>query len=895
MLMRFKHLQRNRARLFLVALFLMSGVATSFAQITLTYSTSGTDATVTGCSEGTSASGELVIPATVEIEESIYNVTTIGDNAFKGCTGITSLTFGETSNVTTIGTSAFSGCKTLASVVFPNTLTTIGENAFYNCNALENVTFPSSVTTISKQAFCYCYGFTAIDIPNTVSSLGEKAFFGCRNLASVSITENPGVTTLTSTFSGCTSLTEVTVPDNITILSSAFSGCSALVTVNGGAYVTYISGFQDCSSLTTFSFPKLETIWSNTFNRCYALTSISLPSTLTTVKTGVFENCNALETITVAEGDNYKGDASNSCILTKDGKTLVAGCKNTVIPEGVEAIGDNAFYHLGDLTSIDIPEGVKSIGNYAFNTYTTPSSGNQGLTSLTLPSTLETIGNYAFNYNANLTEVTIPASVTSIGNAAFAQTGLKQVIMERATPPTLGTKTFYDKTTGSGVIIEGLTIYVPAASLDDYKAATNWSTYAGIITSQPSVVFGDIDDEEWESENAGGWVFIASPVVGSIAADDVENLIPAADFDLYRFNQAAEEYVWENYQNHNTTESPFVLENGKGYLYARKEAATLTFKGTFNTDDTKTVDLDYTDGKPLAGWNVVGNPFTEAAYANRSFYEMNAAGDGIEAVSAYTTTTVPPCTGIVVQTTAEELASSTNKITFSKTAPTESSNNGNLSIVVAGQGTDRGGASTGSTTAIDKAIVSFNAGDRLGKFYFRKSDASIYIPQGGKDYAIAEANVGTDVVSTDVCFKATKDGTYVLSVNPEGVELDYLHLIDNLTGNDVDLLAGASTGSAAYTFEAATTDNASRFRLVFSGQANGSSATDQPFAYYADGEIRMVETCPGADLQVVDMTGRIILCRDGACTVSTRGMTPGVYVLRLVNGSDVKTQKMVIE
>ena len=142
-----------------------------------------------------------------------------------------------------------------------------------------------------------------------------------------------------------------------------------------------------------------------------------------------------------------------------------------------------------------------------------------------------------------------------------------------------------------------------------------------------------------------------------------------------------------------------------------------------------------------------------------------------------------------------------------------------------------------------------------------------------------------------VNFKASENGEYTLTVSatPHS-SLPTPHLIDNLTGNDIDLLTNPS-----YTFEAKTTDYASRFKLVF---APGNAFDDSDdFAYISNGQIIIpaVETHCVASLQVIDMTGRIVLCRDGACTVSTANMTPGVYVLRLINDENVKSQKIIME
>ena len=170
-----------------------------------------------------------------------------------------------------------------------------------------------------------------------------------------------------------------------------------------------------------------------------------------------------------------------------------------------------------------------------------------------------------------------------------------------------------------------------------------------------------------------------------------------------------------------------------------------------------------------------------------------------------------------------------------------------------------------------------------------------------------------------VHFKAAEDGTYTLTVsttiNSQLSTLNYLHLVDNMTGADVDLLTPPACGHpltegdvpllrgqggfnkpATYTFTAKTTDYESRFKLVFSvgGDANDDNA-DAPFAFINNGNI--IVNGEGT-LQVMDVMGRVIVQRDVETSyygVSTTGMTAGVYVLRLINGDVVKTQKIVIE
>ena len=374
-----------------------------------------------------------------------------------------------------------------------------------------------------------------------------------------------------------------------------------------------------------------------------------------------------------------------------------------------------------------------------------------------------------------------------------------------------------------------------------------------------------------ESTNAG-WKFIASPIAGSIAATSVDNIFSATMYDLYYFDQG-EALEWRNYKH-----EPFELENGKGYLYATKEDETLVFRGTYNDAETFEVPLVCTETNPhtdMRGWNLIGNPFTMPAYADRSYYTMNEDGTAIEPIALSQGFAIPACNGVMVKAEAAG-----ERVTFSRATQQNAPNQGNIQIAVAQTGM------RGNVTH-DKAIVSFNPNDKLDKFYFNESTAKVYIPRGGKDYAIFAY---TDKIGEiPVNFKAARNGEYTINVNTDDMEFNYLHLIDNLTGADVDLLVEPS-----YTFEAKTTDYASRFRLVFSvcGDADGD---DAPFAFINNGNIVIIGAEEGSVLQIVDVLGRVIFSHDGRIQyVSTIGMAPAVYVLRLVNGENVKVQKVVV-
>ena len=383
----------------------------------------------------------------------------------------------------------------------------------------------------------------------------------------------------------------------------------------------------------------------------------------------------------------------------------------------------------------------------------------------------------------------------------------------------------------------------------------------------------------YNSDN-DGWNLIASPIIEDLVSAEVKGLVPISDttYDLYYFKE--ENMKWINYKQHYGNEDPgFGIHRTKGYLYANIEGTTIKFTGhilpyvEYNPDVE--VNLSHVD----QGWNLVGNPFTYNAYANKPYFVIN--GRTVEAYEG--SAPIPPCTGIIVK--AEGTGS--ESVTFTKAnSVTSNGNQGSLRIALV-ENTTRGNA------LLDNAVVSFNEGSALPKFNFGTQNANIYIPQGGKDYAIAFSEGQGEM---PLNFIATKDGQYTISVNPEGVELSYLHLIDNLTGNDIDLLPLCKGGQGGfnepvYTFTAKTTDYESRFKLVFATVCGDADGDSDSFAFISNGNI--IVNGEGT-LQVLDVTGRIVLSTDVARNVSTSGMTPGVYVLRLMNGSDVKVQKIIV-
>ena len=382
--------------------------------------------------------GNVVIPEEVTFMNRTLKVTSIGEGAFRGCSGLTSITIPN--SVTSIEWYAFWGCSSLTSITIPNSVTSIGGSAFYNCSGLTSITIPNSVTGIGYMEFYGCSGLTSVTIPNSVTSIGKGAFYGCSGLTSITIPNS--VTSIGDcAFMSCKGLTSINIPNSVTSIGDcAFSGCSRLTSITIPNSVTSIGSraFEGCSSLTSVTIPNSVTsIGGGAFYYCSGLTSVTIGNSVTSIGYSAFEGCSKLTSVT--------------------------------IPNSVTSIGDYAFSGCSRLTSVTIPNSVKSIGESAFYYCS-------GLTSVTIGNSVTSIGSRAFCRCSGLTSINIPNSVTSIGGWAFSGVDLTTVVSLIENPFVIEGKSSSSRAFSVNTF-DNATLYVPKGTIGKYKTTGGWKDF----------------------------------------------------------------------------------------------------------------------------------------------------------------------------------------------------------------------------------------------------------------------------------------------------------------------------------------------------------------------------------------------------------------------------------
>jgi len=425
------------------------------------------------------------------------------------------------------------------------------------------------------------------------------------------------------------------------------------------------------------------------------------------------------------------------------------------------------------------------------------------------------------------------------------------------------------------VVADGSALSVTGDLVNDNPDNLVLQDGAQIVNTSPNVAAkAKKSITAYTAKDSNGWYLISSSV------NDM--LIAGSDFltetyDLYRYNESST--TWENYRSGHADFTTF--EKGRGYLYANSNGISPAFVGTLN-NAAVTYQVTANSSTASKGINIIGNPFPHNIYKGAGgaiddsnlesgYYELTYSGAWV--AHAFDDA-IAPGQGVLV------VAKSTGNVTIAKTnteATAESASKSDvkrLKINVSGNGSE------------DRTYAYFSEGDGLEKLdNFSSSAAQISIKNGEDDYAIAHVGEGCETM--DVIFKNTKNADYTITI--EGVEgFSYLHLIDNLTGDDTDMLLEEN-----YQFHATGNEYAERFKVVCRNNTGiGENAETAMFAYVNNGNI--VVNGDGT-LQLIDMTGRIINTVEINGTQMIEKPSCGVYVLRMISGNEVKTQKIVVK
>ena len=330
------------------------------------------------------------------------------------------------------------------------------------------------VTSIGEYAFNSCVDLTSVTIPNSVTAIGRGAFQVCGGLTSVTISGS--VTSIgNGAFKACRSLTSVNIPNSVTSIGNEV--------------------FSGCSGLTSISIPNSVTsIGSSAFQHCSGLTSISIPNSVTSIGSSAFGACSGLTSVYITD--------------------LSAWCKITFVNDYSNPLyyARRLYLNNEEIKDLVVPDGVTSIGNEVFY-------GCSGLTSVTIPGSVTGIGDRAFFGCDGLISVAIPCSLTSIGNNAFDGCDLESVVSLIEEPFALIGKNDAFKTFSFNTF-ENAMLYVPANSIDKYKATDGWKDFAHIQSLEFSLS-GTVRDQDG-NPIAGAQVTLANGTYYQTSTTDAD-------------------------------------------------------------------------------------------------------------------------------------------------------------------------------------------------------------------------------------------------------------------------------------------------------------------------------------------------------------------------------------
>ena len=588
----------------------------------------------------------------IKCVEILDGVTSISNDAFYGCSNLTSITISD--SVTSIGSHAFYNCSSLTSITIPDSVTSIGNYAFRDCSSLTSVTIGNSVTSIGNLTFYNCSNLTSLTMPIS-TTFKSNSFYGVSNLTSITLTKGTGTGVdytdvtyqYTPWYESRSSLESLIIEDGITSIGNySFCNLTSLTSIIIPDSVTSIGerAFSGCSSVLSVNIPNgVNSIGTYAFKNCSSIKSIVMPIS---TKRGIFEDVSNLTSITLTRGTgigvNYYSSSYKSSPWYKSRNSL----ESVILEDGIISIGDYSFHNCTGLTSIIIPDSVTSIGERAFSgcsnltSLTMPIStvinpykksfdevtrltsviltkgtsvgadytyetlqhtpwykSNQWLTSLTLEEGITTIGDYSFCNCFLLTSITIPNSVTSIGEHAFSGcSGLTSITIPNSVT-SIGSTVFSDCSS-----LTSITIPDSITSIGD-GAFINCSSLASItipdsVTSIINYAFSNCSSLASITipnsvTSIGNYAFYGCSGLTSITIPD-----SVTSIGTDAFSGCSSDLLLCGYEN--TYLQEYCLDNGLTYQELSK-ISNKTMSGTLKNNGTVslTLNVEVDDGVDL--------------------------------------------------------------------------------------------------------------------------------------------------------------------------------------------------------------------------------------------------------------------------------------------------------
>ena len=619
----------------------------------------------------------------------------------------------------------------------------------------------------------------------------------------------------------------------------------------------------------------LSTLYTSTYTpagatNLYAVFTATKPATFTLVITK--DNFT-----TVSYADNNKAKTTTATAIS--GETMFVTWTSFSIYQTGGAMqwksGEGYIYNstdLGTVTSVTITSTAGSYTTY-YGTTAQPSSGDAG-----------TGKGYFKTSVGGSTGTTSRVEVTFVKSVARKFTRVIDEDVDISTTVTLN---------APAIIESGQTLTIEDGGIlnaGDYLTIEDGGTLiiedGGQLFCSTSVAATVQKSITGSTAKAGeGWYSIASPVhdgiANTVALSNVTNLVssttPGFKYDMLAYDETKHE--WVNQKEGSGASGFNVMNKGQGYIY-RNSGELLSFVGNTNVGAidcplsfTLSLDVDR-----LKGLNLIGNPYTHSitkgsskaiddSHLSEGFYEMTNAGgwkahdDGEKILSKQ---------GVLVKT-SEAVAGFQIKDVIYEAPAKDKAGNDKIKFMVS------------NSSYEDVAYAKFCKGLGLTKIEHRNTDIPmIYINQDDENYAIA--TMDDDIKAFSLCFKAKKTAQYTLSCDATG-DFSYLHVIDRLTGEDVDMLL-----EGKYTFIGTPQDAANRF-VVRLDYLNGSETPESgSFVYQSGSDVIINGT---GELQIFDVTGRMVAKRNvnNVETMSTSSLQTGVYIFRL----NEKTQKIVVK